>query len=89
MQVVSAHPGCLNRCSSSVKGLGGTVMMMTAAYGEVELLQELLLLSQSNEVININTQTSRVGLLCTLLLFASTMAEVMMMTSSCRWCRCF
>ena len=33
--------------------------MMAAAYGEVELLQELLLLSQSDKVININTQTSR------------------------------
>ena len=33
--------------------------MMVTAYGEVELLQELLLLPQSNEVININTQTSR------------------------------
>jgi ankyrin repeat protein len=38
-----------------VEGLGGTLVMMAAAYGEVELL----LLSQSDKVININTQTSR------------------------------
>jgi hypothetical protein len=57
LDAVRKYPSCINSCSS--RGLGGTLLMMAAAHGEVELLQELLMLSQSAKAININTQTSR------------------------------
>ena len=51
---VRSHPACINSCSS--RGLRGTLLMMAAAHGEVELVQKLI--EAAGVACDINTQTS-------------------------------
>ena len=57
MHEVRSFPGCANRCSSS--GLGGTLLMMAAAFGEVWLVKEIVAFAQSEEgaAIDLNMAT--------------------------------
>jgi hypothetical protein len=57
MHEVRNFPGCANRCSSS--GLGGTLLMMAAAFGEISLLRQLVSFAQSSEgcLIDVNIRT--------------------------------
>jgi hypothetical protein len=51
---VRSHPACINSCSS--RGLRGTLLMMAAAHGEVELLQKMI--EAAGDDCDINTKTS-------------------------------
>jgi len=57
MHEMRSFPACANRCSSS--GLGGTLLMMAAAFGDVWLVKEIVAFAQSDTgcIIDLNITT--------------------------------